>query len=253
MASLNDKQLLRYSRHIVLDGFDTVGQERLLKAHVLIIGMGGLGSPIATYLASAGIGQLTICDFDTVDLSNLQRQIIHRESRLGFNKALSAQAEITAINSDCTVHAITERVDVNRLDSLIDSVDVVVDASDNFETRHVINRACVRFSKPLVTGTAINYIGQITVFDLRDSTSPCYACFVPGETSSSEDNCSTSGVLASLTGTIGSMQASEVLNLLVHGRSRLVGRALLYDALDSEWSHYPVIKKIHCSVCGVSV
>ena len=250
---MNDRQLLRYSRHIVLDGFDTVGQERLLNAHVLIVGMGGLGSPVATYLASAGVGQMTICDFDEVDLSNLQRQIIHRESRLSFNKALSAQAEITAINSDCIVHASTERMDVNRLDSLIDSVDVVVDASDNFETRHAINRACVRFSTPLVTGTAINYVGQISVFDLRDSKSPCYACFVPEETSSGEDNCNTSGVLAPLTGTIGSMQASEVLKLLVHGRSRLVGRALLYDALDSEWSHCPIIKKVDCSVCGFSV
>ncbi|NCV52974.1 MAG: molybdopterin biosynthesis protein MoeB, partial [Gammaproteobacteria bacterium] len=156
---MDDQQLLRYSRHIVLDGFDTVGQERLLSSHVLIVGMGGLGSPVATYLASAGVGQMTICDFDEVELSNLQRQILHRDTRLGVNKALSAKIELETINPDCRINPVVDRIQPTALNQLVASVDVVVDASDNFETRHAVNRACVKYSTPLVSGTAINYVG----------------------------------------------------------------------------------------------
>ena len=247
---MNDQQLLRYSRHIVLDGFDTVGQERLLKSHVLIVGMGGLGSPVATYLASAGVGQMTICDFDEVDLSNLQRQIVHRDTRLGMNKALSAKIELEAINPDCRIIPVIDRIDPATLDQLVASVDIVVDASDNFETRHAVNRACVKYSTPLVSGTAINYVGQIAVFDLRDENAPCYACFVPENTASGVDQCSTSGILASLTGTIGTMQATEVINLLVTGSSRLNGRAVLYDARESELSAMPIKKRSECAICS---
>ena len=247
---MNDQQLLRYSRHIVLDGFDTVGQERLLKSHVLIVGMGGLGSPVATYLASAGVGQMTICDFDEVDLSNLQRQIVHRDTRLGMNKALSAKIELEAINPDCRIIPVIDRIDSATLDKLVASVDIVVDASDNFETRHAVNRACVKYSTPLVSGTAINYVGQIAVFDLRDENAPCYACFVPENTASGVDQCSTSGILASLTGTIGTMQATEVINLLVAGSSRLNGRAVLYDARESELSAMPIKKRSECAICS---
>jgi molybdopterin/thiamine biosynthesis adenylyltransferase len=247
---MNDQQLLRYSRHIVLDGFDTVGQERLLKSHVLIVGMGGLGSPVATYLASAGVGQMTICDFDEVDLSNLQRQIVHRDTRLGMNKALSAKIELEAINPDCRIIPVIDRIDSATLDKLVASVDIVVDASDNFETRHAVNRACVKYSTPLVSGTAINYVGQIAVFDLRDENAPCYACFVPENTASGVDQCSTSGILASLTGTIGTMQATEVINLLVTGSSRLNGRAVLYDARESELSSMPIKKRSECATCS---
>ena len=247
---MNDQQLLRYSRHIVLDGFDTVGQERLLKSHVLIVGMGGLGSPVATYLASAGVGQMTICDFDEVDLSNLQRQIVHRDTRLGMNKALSAKIELEAINPDCRIIPVIDRIDPATLDQLVASVDIVVDASDNFETRHAVNRACVKYSTPLVSGTAINYVGQIAVFDLRDENAPCYACFVPENTASGVDQCSTSGILASLTGTIGTMQATEVINLLVAGSSRLNGRAVLYDARESELSAMPIKKRSECAICS---
>lgn len=247
---MNDQQLLRYSRHIVLDGFDTVGQERLLNSHVLVVGMGGLGSPVATYLASAGVGQMTICDFDEVDLSNLQRQIIHRETRLGMNKALSAKIELEEINPDCRINPVVERIDSAVVDQLVASVDVVVDASDNFETRHAVNRACIKYAKPLVSGTAINYVGQIAVFDLRDASSPCYACFVPQNSFGGVDRCSTSGVLAPLTGTIGSLQATEVIQLLVSGNSSLTGRALLYDARDSEWSQLPIVKNRECSACA---
>lgn len=247
---MNDQQLLRYSRQIVLDGFDTDGQEQLLSSHVMVVGMGGLGSPVASYLASAGVGQLTVCDFDEVELSNLQRQTLHRESRIGMNKALSAKVELEAINNDCRITPVTDRIDPGVMDQLIAGVDVVVDASDNFETRHVINRACIKYLKPLVSGTAINYVGQIAVFDLRDQGAPCYACFVPEDTPKTADHCSGSGVLASLTGTIGSMQATEVINLIVSGSSRLSGRALLYDARESEWSTVSIGKREACSACG---
>jgi molybdopterin/thiamine biosynthesis adenylyltransferase len=247
---MDDQQLLRYSRHIVLDGFDTVGQERLLNSHVLIVGMGGLGSPVATYLASAGVGQMTICDFDEVELSNLQRQILHRDTRLGVNKALSAKIELETINPDCRINPVVDRVESTTLNQLVASVDVVVDASDNFETRHAVNRACVKYSTPLVSGTAINYVGQLAVFDLRNENTPCYACFVPENTPGGVDQCSTSGVLASLTGTIGTMQATEVINLLVAGSSRLNGRAVLYDARESELSSIPIKKRGECATCS---
>ena len=246
---MNDQQLLRYSRQIVLDGFDTDGQEQLLSSHVMVVGMGGLGSPVASYLASAGVGQLTVCDFDEVELSNLQRQTLHRDSRIGMNKALSAKIELETINNDCRITPVTDRIDPGVLDQLIAGVDVIVDASDNFETRHAINRACIKYLKPLVSGTAINYVGQIAVFDLRDQGAPCYACFVPEDTPKTADHCSGSGVLASLTGTIGSMQATEVINLIVSGSSRLSGRALLYDARESEWSTIPIGKREACSAC----
>ena len=247
---MDDRQLLRYSRHIVLDGFDTVGQERLLNSHVLIVGMGGLGSPVATYLASAGVGQMTICDFDEVELSNLQRQILHRETRIGMNKALSAKIELEEINPDCRINPVVERIEPVVLDQLVASVDVVVDASDNFETRHAVNRACILHSKPLVSGTTINYVGQLAVFDLRNENTPCYACFVPENTPNGVDQCSTSGVLASLTGTIGTMQATEVINLLVAGSSRMNGRAVLYDARESELSSMPIKKRSECAICS---
>lgn len=246
---MNDHQLIRYSRHIFLDGFDAQGQENLLSSHVLIVGMGGLGSPVASYLASAGVGRLTVCDFDEVELSNLQRQILHRDTRLGMNKAQSAKIELEAINRDCQVTSVSERVDSAMLDRLIPSIDVVVDASDNFETRHLINRSCVKHRKPLISGAAINYVGQVAVFDLRDDQTACYACFVPEDTPTIADQCSTSGVLAPLTGTIGSIQATEVINLLVSGRSQLNGRVMLYDAREAELSTLPVVKNSRCTVC----
>ena len=246
---MNDHQLIRYSRHIFLDGFDTQGQEQLLSSHVLIVGMGGLGSPVASYLASAGVGRLTVCDFDEVELSNLQRQILHRDTRLGMNKAESAKIELESINRDCQVTPVSERVDSAMLDRLIPTIDVVVDASDNFETRHLINRSCVKHRKPLISGAAINYAGQVAVFDLRDDQTACYACFVPEGTPTMVDQCSTSGVLASLTGTIGSIQATEVINLLVSGRSHLNGRVMLYDAREGEFSTLPVVKNSRCKVC----
>ncbi|TRD22235.1 HesA/MoeB/ThiF family protein [Palleronia caenipelagi] len=247
---MEDKDLLRYSRHILLGEIDIAGQERIMASHVLIIGAGGLGSPVALYLASAGVGRLTICDGDLVDLTNLQRQILHRETRIGQNKALSAQTELAGINPGCEVRSVTQRVGPEELGRLIAEADVVVDASDNFTTRHAVNRACAAACKPNVVGMAIRFAGQITVFDTRDAASPCYACFLPEDAAVEEDRCAATGVLASLTGTIGSMQATEALNILNFGSSALVGRVLLYDSLSAEWQAAPIPRQPSCPICG---
>ena len=247
---MDDTQLLRYSRHIMLSQIDVAGQERIMAGHVLIIGAGGLGSPVALYLASAGVGRITICDGDEVDLTNLQRQILHREDRIGMNKALSARIAIAEVNPDCTVTPVDRRVDAQALDALVGAADIVVEASDNFETRHAVNRACVRHRKPLVSGAAIRFAGQIAVFDKRREDSPCYACLFPEDAAIPEDRCATMGVLAPLTGTIGSMQATEVLHLLVAGESALTGRLLLYDALSAEWQSVQISRNPACKVCG---
>ncbi len=247
---MDDRQLLRYSRHILLSEIGIAGQERILAGHVLIVGAGGLGSPVATYLASAGVGRLTICDGDAVDLTNLQRQILHRESRIGMNKALSAQIAIADINPDCRVTPVTARVGAEDLAALAAAADLVVEASDNFATRHAVNRACVAAGKPLVSGAAIRTAGQIAVYDTSDDASPCYACLLPEDTPAEEERCATMGVLAPLTGTIGAMQATEALHLLASGRSDLTGRLLLYDAMSAEWHSVPVPRNPACPVCA---
>lgn len=246
---MEDKDLLRYSRHILLGEIDIEGQEKILAGHVLIVGAGGLGSPAAIYLASAGVGQLTICDGDEVDLTNLQRQTLHRETRLGMNKAASAQIELADINPNCSVRTIEKRVGPEELHQLVSEADVVVEASDNFATRHAVNRACVAARKPLVSGMAIRFAGQLAVFDTRQANSPCYACFLPEDAPVEEERCSAMGVLAPLTGTIGSMQATETLGLLVFGDSELAGRVLLYDALSAEWQSVSVPRNPDCNVC----
>lgn len=247
---MNDQDLLRYSRHILLNEIGIEGQEKILEGHVLIVGAGGLGSPAAIYLASAGVGRLTLCDGDVVDMTNLQRQILHREDRLGVNKAASAKVELAGINPNCDIQIIESRVDAGSLAALVADADVVLEASDNFETRHAVNRACVAAGKPLVSGMAIRFVGQISVFDPRMPHAPCYACFLPEDTETEEDRCVTMGVLAPLTGTIGSMQATEALHLLVAGESELVGRVLLYDGLSSEWQSVPVPRNPSCPVCS---
>ena len=247
---MNDEELLRYSRHILLTEIGVEGQERILAGHVLIIGAGGLGSPAAIYLASAGVGRLTICDGDVVDMTNLQRQILHRADRLGVNKAASAKAELAGINPHCDVRIVEDRVGAEALAALVAEADVVLEASDNFETRHAVNRACVAAGKPLVSGMAIRFVGQLSVFDTRLTHSPCYACFLPEDTTTEEERCVTLGVLAPLTGTIGSMQATEALHLLVAGESELVGRVLLYDGLSSEWQSVPLPRNPYCAVCA---
>lgn len=247
---MDDTQLLRYSRHILLQQIDVEGQERILAGRVLIVGAGGLGSPVAMYLASAGVGRITICDGDTVDLTNLQRQILHREDRIGMNKAASARIAMAEINPDCRVTAVERRVGPEELAALVAEADVAVEASDNFATRHALNRACVAAGTPLVSGAAIRFAGQLAVFDPRQEASPCYACLFPEDAAIPEDRCATMGVLAPLTGTIGSMQATEVLHLLFAGQSALTGRLLLYDAMSAEWQDMTIPRNPACKVCG---
>jgi len=247
---MNDNQLLRYSRHILMPEIDVEGQEKLLNSHVLIIGAGGLGSPVAIYLAASGVGTLTICDFDAVELSNLQRQPIHNEARVGINKALSAREDISRINPECQVNAVTERADENSIHSLIEAADLVVDACDNFKTRHLINRAAYKSCTPLVSGAAIHLTGQLSVYRYTDPNSACYACFVPEDTDVPEQRCATLGVLSPVTGTIGTLQATEAIKILVKGRSQLEGTLLLYDAMSVEFHRIPLIKNPTCSVCG---
>lgn len=247
---MNDRQLLRYSRHILLEEVGIEGQEKILAGHVLIVGAGGLGSPAALYLAGAGVGRLTICDGDEVDLTNLQRQVLHREARIGMNKAASAAHALAEINPDCAVTVIDRRVGPEDLSRLVAEADAVVEASDNFATRHAVNRACVAHGKPLVSGAAIRMAGQLAVFDTRRETSPCYACFLPEDAAHEDERCATMGVFAPLTGTIGTMQAAEALHLLISGDSGLIGRLLLYDAMSADWQGIDIARNPACPVCA---
>jgi len=247
---MDDQQLLRYSRHILLPQIDLAGQERLLAGRVLLIGAGGLGSPAALYLAAAGVGTLTICDGDVVDLTNLQRQIVHRESTIGVNKALSAQQQLAAINPDCRVLPVSRRVNEADLLELVAQADVVVDGCDNFPTRHAVNRACVALKKPLVSGAGVRFAGQVAVFDLRLPDAPCYHCLFPDTDEVGEDRCATLGVFAPLTGMIGAMQAGEAIRLLLGLESPLAGQLVLFDALAMEWQRMRVPKDPGCAVCG---
>jgi molybdopterin/thiamine biosynthesis adenylyltransferase len=248
---MDDRQLLRYSRHLNLPQIDFGGQERLLTAHVVLIGAGGLGSPAALYLASSGIGRLTICDDDAVDLTNLQRQILHREASLGVNKAVSAAHTLVALNPDCKVVPVERRVGLADLMELAAQADVVVDGSDNFATRHAVNRACVAQRKPLVSGAAIRYAGQLSVFDLREPSSPCYHCLFPDEDIGDGERCATMGVFAPLTGVIGAMQAGEAIRLIAEGASPLAGRMMLFDMRAMETQTMDAPKNPHCPVCAL--
>lgn len=249
---MNDDQLLRYSRHILLDQIGIEGQQKLLDARVLVLGAGGLGSPAALYLASAGIGHLTIVDDDEVDLTNLQRQILHTTERVGQSKVASAKLSLQQINPEVQVEAIQERLQGDRLRDLIRAADVVLDCSDNFETRHAVNAACVEFATPLVSGAAISFDGQISVFDSRNKDAACYACLFPAEQRVEEVRCSTMGVFAPLVGIIGTMQAAEALKLVMGLGQSLQGRLMLLDAMHMEWTTITVPKNQECSVCGQS-
>ena len=247
---MNDDQLLRYSRHILLDELGIEGQQRLLAAHALVIGAGGLGSPVALYLATAGVGTITIVDGDTVDLTNLQRQIAHNLSRVGAPKASSAAQTMHAINPDVHVHALHERADAARLAALVARADVVIDCSDNFATRHAVNAACVAHAKPLVSGAAIGFDGQLSVYDTRDASRPCYACLFPPDAVFEEVRCATMGVFAPLVGIIGSMQAAEALKLLAGVGSSLAGRLQMLDARTMEWTEIAMARTPGCPVCA---
>jgi adenylyltransferase/sulfurtransferase len=247
---VNDDQLLRYSRHILLPEIGVEGQERLLGAHALVIGAGGLGSPAALYLASAGVGTITLADGDAVDLTNLQRQILHTTAGVGRPKAASGRDALASLNPEVRVVALEERLDPARLAGLVAAVDVVLDCSDNFATRHAANRACVAHRKALVAGAAVRFDGQISVFDLRRDDSPCYSCLFPEDATLEEERCAVMGVFAPLTGIIGATQASEALKLLAGAGETLCGRLLILDALGMEWRSIRLKKDPACRVCG---
>ena len=247
---MNDNQLLRYSRHILLNEIGIEGQARILGTRALIIGAGGLGSPAALYLGSAGVGHITLVDDDEVDVTNLQRQIAHTMARVGQAKTTSAQSAIHAINPEVTVITVTARAQGGLLDELVAQSDVVLDCSDNYATRHAINAACVRHGKPLVSGAAIRFDGQISVFDTRQPHSPCYACLFPPDDTFEETRCATMGVLAPLVGIIGAMQAAEALKLISGAGHSLMGRLLMLDGLNMEWNEIRVARDAACPVCG---
>ncbi|WP_342118905.1 HesA/MoeB/ThiF family protein [Pseudoduganella sp. OTU4001] len=245
---MNDQQLLRYSRHILLDEIGIEGQQAILQGRALVIGAGGLGSPAALYLASAGIGHLTIVDNDTVDLTNLQRQIAHTTERVGQPKAESARTTLNAINPECRVTALVERMDDARLATLVAQHDVVLDCTDNFKTRHAVNRACVAHGVPLVSGAVIRFDGQVSVFDTRHG--PCYSCLFPQDQPFEDVACSTMGVFAPLVGVVGAMQAAEALKLVMGVGESLAGRLLLLDGLHMEWNSISISRNEACLVCG---
>lgn len=247
---MNDGQLLRYSRHILLDALGIEGQERILGTHALIVGAGGLGSPAALYLASAGIGKITLVDDDTVDFTNLQRQILHTQARVGMPKAESGKHALQAINPEIDIVPLQQRLSGEALDGLVSCADIVLDCTDNFATRHAINRACVRHKKPLVSGAAIRFDGQISVYDLRHDTAPCYHCLFPEGEDVDEVRCAVMGVFAPLTGIVGTMQAAEALKLAADIGESLSGRLLLLDALEMEWRTVKFHKDPGCAVCG---
>jgi len=247
---VTDDQLLRYSRHILLDDIGVEGQQRLLDAHALVIGAGGLGSPVALYLGSSGVGRMTLVDDDRVDTTNLQRQIAHDLARVGQPKAESAQRSIAAINPDVAVRPLVLRADAAALDALVREADVVLDCSDNFATRQALNAACVAHRRPLVAGAAIGFDGQVSVYDTREPASPCYACVFPPESTFEEVRCATMGVFAPLVGIVGSVQAAEALKLLAGVGRSLAGRLLMLDARALEWTELRIARQPDCPVCA---
>lgn len=247
---MNDQQLLRFSRHILLDEIGVEGQQRLQDSHALVIGAGGLGSPACLYLGSAGVGRITVCDHDKVDDTNLQRQIAHSSASIGRNKAESLRERLAQITAFSSVTALPERVAGEQLHALIASADVVLDCSDNFATRHAVNRACVELRKPLVSGAAVRFDGQISVFDLRHADAPCYHCLFPDQGDANDGPCALFGVFAPLVGIIGSMQAAEALKLLIPTGTSLNGRLLLLNALQMEWRTLRLKRDPACAVCS---
>jgi len=248
--TMNDDQLLRYSRHIMLPELDIEGQEKLLAAHALVIGMGGLGAPLALYLAAAGVGKLTIVDHDSVEASNLQRQIIHSSKDVGRSKVASAKASLAEINPDCVVTSVEQRIEGAELEALVSMADIVLDGTDNFATRYAINAACVASNTPLVSGAAIRWEGQVAVFDFRDASAPCYACLHPDVDATQDLSCADNGVAAPVVGIIGSMQALEALKLLTSVGESLSGHVLVMDAKFQQWQKLKLSRSKNCAVCA---
>lgn len=247
---MDDGHLLRYARHILLDELGIEGQEQLLGSRALILGAGGLGSPAAYYLAGAGVGGLILADDDEVELSNLQRQILHTTARVGWPKAESGRLALAELNPGVVVQAQVQRLMGSELDDVVAGVDIVLDCCDNFATRHAVNRACVKHRKPLVSGAAIRFAGQVSVFDLRREDAPCYHCLFPEADEADELSCATTGVLGPLVGIIGSMQAAEAIKILTGMGEPLVGRLLCLDALTMQWNTVRFRRDPQCPVCG---
>ncbi|MDD2928856.1 MAG: molybdopterin-synthase adenylyltransferase MoeB [Sideroxydans sp.] len=249
---MDDNQLLRYSRHILLPEIGIEGQQSFLDARVLILGAGGLGSPAAMFLAASGVGSLTLCDDDKVDLTNLQRQLAHRTASIGVAKVQSAQQTLHAINPEVRIQTVQERADETRLNSLVSEADIVLDCSDNFPTRYALNRVCAVAGKPLVSGAATRFDGQVGVFDFRVQNSPCYNCLYPEDSEAEETRCAVMGVFAPLVGIVGSMQAAEALKLLAGIESTLHGRLLTLDALTMQPRVMKLARDPQCAVCAGS-
>jgi len=245
---MDDASLLRYSRHLLLDGWGVEAQQKIAGSHALIIGAGGLGCPAAQYLAASGVGRLTLVDHDSVDLTNLQRQILHTTARIGQPKVASAAAALNALNPEIHIQPLAQRAEGEALTALVADADVILDCSDNFSTRHAVNRACVQQRKPLVSGAAIRWDGQLAVFDLRRAEAPCYHCLFPEGASVEEVRCATTGVFAPLTGMIGTLQAAEALKLLAG--MEIVARLQLFDARTNTWRSVGFQRDPLCAVCG---
>ncbi|MAW33214.1 MAG: molybdopterin biosynthesis protein MoeB [Proteobacteria bacterium] len=246
---MDDKQLLRFSRHILLPEIGIDGQERVLDAHALVIGAGGLGAPVSMYLAASGIGKLTIADGDTVDLTNLQRQIIHATPDIGKKKVLSAKETLEALNPNTLVDLLDKKLSGDELSKAVSIADIVLDCSDNFETRHQVNRACTQFKKPLVSGAAIRFEGQISVFDQSKPNSPCYECLYPADSDFEETKCAELGVLSPLVGLVGTIQAIEALKILMEIGDPMIGKLLLVNGLSADWKVLKLLKDPACTAC----
>lgn len=246
---MDDDALLRHSRHVLLEEYGIDGQARVGAGHALVIGAGGLGSPVCLYLAAAGVGHITLVDDDEVDLTNLQRQIAHITARVGQTKVASAAEAMHAINPDIAIITHALRADEAMLATLVEAADVVIDCSDNFATRHAVNRACVRHAKPLVAGAAIRFDGQLSVYDTRDAASPCYACVFPADADFEETRCAVLGAFGPVVGTIGTLQANEALKLLAGISPSMAGRLLMFDGRATRFDNLQLARDPDCPVC----
>ena len=247
---MNDEQLLRYSRHLLLEDIDVEGQEKLLQAHAVIVGAGGLGSAAAPYLAAAGVGKITLVDHDVVELTNLQRQIMHCEAMVGKSKVHSGKQFLGQLNSSIQVDIVQEKITNDLLAKLLPSVNVVLDCTDNFKTRQLINAACVHHQTPLVSGSALRFDGQVAVFDPRIPSSPCYACIFSPEEEFEEVSCSSMGIFSPLVGIIGAIQAAQALQVMIGFGESLLGRMLLWNARTTQIDQIKIARNPDCPVCA---
>ena len=250
---MNDQDLERYGRHILLPEIDYEGQQKLLDSHVLVIGLGGLGSPASIYLASSGIGELTLCDFDDVELSNLQRQIVHTEDNLKNNKAHSAKDFISSINSNISINVVDKKLSENEFDMYVNkhSVDAILDCSDNFQTRYSVNKVAFKNKIPLISGSAIRLEGQLVIFDFRDNSSACYECLFPDNGEENELRCADHGILAPVVGIIGVMQSLETIKVLLN-LSPVKNKLRMFDGKSNEWKTITFKKDKECVICSSS-